>query len=91
MKIKQLMLFLVGTLLSLMVSCVPIDPNWSPEQKAQVQNANANMVLSGGIAALGAAADIYALKSPSYGYGGYWYGGRHYYHRGLRHGRYYYY
>lgn len=60
-------------------SCVPIDPNWSPQQKAQVQNANANMVMAGGVAALGAAADIYALKSHGYGYGhryghGYGYG-----------------
>lgn len=80
MKTKLIMLFIVTTLLSSMSSCVPIDPNWSPQQKAQVQNANANMVMAGGLAALGAAADIYALKSPGYGYGGYYggyYGGHH--------------
>ncbi len=91
MKTKTMLLFLITALLGMLSSCVPINPNWTPEQQAQVQNANANMVLSGGIAALGAAADIYALKSPSYGHGGYWHGGRHYGYRGYRHGRYYYY
>ena len=93
MKTKTLMLFLVSAILSLMVSCgVPINPNWTPQEQARVQESNAQMAqgVGVGLAGLGVAL-LGASELRNSGHGGYWHGGRHYGYRGYRHGRYYYY
>jgi hypothetical protein len=91
MKTKSLMLFHVAGLLSLTMSCVPIDPNWTPEQKAKVQNSNAQVAQGVGIGLLGAGAALWGASELRNSGNGYWYGGHHYYNRDYRHGRYFYY
>ena len=92
MKVKLLSLLLVTSLATSLVSCVPIDPNWSPEQQAKVQSSNAQMAqgVGVGLLGLGAAAFGAAQLNNSYGHN-YYYGGRYYGYRGYRHGHYYYY
>lgn len=89
MKKNKLMLFVVA--IGLMSSCVPINPNWSPEQQAKVQSSNAQMVQGAGIGLLGAGAALFGAAQLNNSGGQYFHGGRYYGNRGYRHGHYYYY
>ena len=92
MKTKLNMLVLATAFLGLMSSCVPIDPNWSPEQKAQVQSSNAQMAQGVGVGLIGIGAAAFGAAQLNNSYGGnYYYGGRYYNNRGYRHNHYYYY